>query len=115
MKICYLGTSAVDILGRDRVEPLEVIEVSDELGASLLTAGATFTTADGVVTMVPPAAPLWRAVDQIVADVRAASAAVDEVIAAAAVVVAVAGAAPKKKRRAAGTAATDPAPAEKES
>lgn len=112
MKICYLGTSAVDILGRDRVEPLEVIEVSDELGASLLTAGATFTTADGVVTMVPAAAPLWRAVDQLVADVRAASAAVDEVIAAAAVV---AGAAPKKKRRAAGTAATDPAPAEKES
>jgi len=56
MKIQFCGTSAVDIPGVDDVQPGEVVEVADEVGASLLTAGASFAD-DGSIT--PAESPLW--------------------------------------------------------
>jgi hypothetical protein len=56
MKIQYCGSDAVDIPGHDDVQPGQVVEVADEVGASLLAAGSSFA-ADGTVS--PPANPLW--------------------------------------------------------
>lgn len=58
MKIQYNGTDAVDIPGVDGVEPGSIVEVDDEVGASLLLAG-TSIDADGV--KVAPVKPLWTA------------------------------------------------------
>lgn len=56
MKIKYNGTDAVDIDGVDDVQPGQVVEVAEHVGASLLLAGASFAD-DGTPTL--PAAPLW--------------------------------------------------------
>lgn len=58
MKIQYYGTSAVDIHGHDNVQPGDVIDVADEVGASLLAAGTAYPDEGAPV---PAAAPLWRA------------------------------------------------------
>lgn len=58
MKIQYHGTSAVDVPGHDNVQPGDVIEVADEVGASLLAAGTAYPDEGAPV---PAAAPLWRA------------------------------------------------------
>lgn len=57
MKIQYHGTSAVDVPGHDNVQPGDVIEVADEVGASLLAAGTAYPDEGAPV---PAAAPLWR-------------------------------------------------------
>lgn len=56
MKIQYNGSDVVDIPGVDDVQPGQVVEVAEHVGASLLTAGATFAD-DG--TPIMPAHPLW--------------------------------------------------------
>jgi len=57
MKIQYHGTSAVDVPGHDNVQPGDVIDVTDEVGASLLGAGTAYPD-DGAP--VAPRSPLWR-------------------------------------------------------
>lgn len=57
MKIQYHGTSAADVPGHDNVQPGEVIDVTDEIGASLLASGTAYPD-DG--PPVPPPVPLWR-------------------------------------------------------
>jgi len=42
MKIQYNGASAVDVPGHDDVQPGAVIDVADEVGASLLAAGTAY-------------------------------------------------------------------------
>lgn len=56
MKIQFHGDSAVDIPGIDGVQPGQVVDVPDEVGESLLLAGASFAD-DGPPIL--PAAPLW--------------------------------------------------------
>ena len=58
MKIQFHGTSAVDVPGHDDVQPGDVIDVADEVGASLLAAGTAYPDEGAPV---PAAAPLWRA------------------------------------------------------
>lgn len=57
MKIQYNGASAVDVPGHDDVQPGAVIDVADEVGASLLAAGTAYPD-DGAP--IAPSAPLWR-------------------------------------------------------
>ena len=57
MKIQFHGTSAVDVPGHDNVQPGDVIDVPDEVGASLLAAGTSYPDEGAPV---PPVAPLWR-------------------------------------------------------
>ena len=57
MKIQHHGTDAVDVPGHDAVQPGAVIEVPDEVGASLLAAGTAYPD-DG--PPIPPVSPLWR-------------------------------------------------------
>lgn len=57
MKIQFHGTSAVDIPGHDNVEPGAVVDVTDEVGASLLAAGTAYPSEGAPV---PAEAPLWR-------------------------------------------------------
>ena len=57
MKIQFHGTSAVDIPGHDDVQPGQVVDVTDEVGSSLLAAGTAYPD-DGAP--VPARAPLWR-------------------------------------------------------
>ena len=60
MKIQYHGTSAVDIPCLDNVEPLDVIEVPDEIGESLLGAGASHSVdSKGNPVVTPAESPLW--------------------------------------------------------
>lgn len=55
MKIRYNGPFAVDIKGHDNVQPGQTVDVSDELGASLLLAGCSVV--DG--KPIAPASPVW--------------------------------------------------------
>lgn len=69
MKIQYHGTSAVDIPCLDNVEPDDVIEVPDEIGQSLLGAGASHSVDDDGNPVVTPAAePLWTTTKAKVTD-----------------------------------------------
>ena len=60
MRIRYNGEDAVDIPGANYVEQGDVVEVSDEVGASLLLAGCSIDD-DGNVT--PAEDPLWSDAD----------------------------------------------------
>lgn len=56
MKITYNGSDAVDVPGHDDVQPGQTIDVTDEVGASLLAAGTSYP-ADG--PPIPPTNPAW--------------------------------------------------------
>ncbi len=69
MKIQYHGTSAVDVPGHDDVQPGDVIEVPDEIGESLLGAGASHSVDDdGNPVVTPPDKPLWTTTKAKVTD-----------------------------------------------
>lgn len=57
MKIQFHGHTTVDIPGVDGVEPGDVVEVDDEVGASLLSAGTSFDDDGNVVGS--PEDPMW--------------------------------------------------------
>lgn len=59
MLLKYLGTHPVDIPGHDYVAPGAVVDVADEVGASLLVAGASFADSGELVAL--PENPLWEA------------------------------------------------------
>lgn len=56
MYIQYLGDRAVSIPGHDRVEPGDIVDVDDVVGASLLMAGGQDRDGEVIVDT-----PLWAA------------------------------------------------------
>lgn len=72
MKIQYHGTSTVDIPGHDDVQPGDIVDVTDEVGASLLAAGCSFDSAGELVAAPPD--PLWS---QVTTSKKAAAAAAE--------------------------------------
>lgn len=57
MKIQYHGTSTVDIPGHADVQPGDIVDVTDKVGAGLLAAGCSFDSAGELVAAPPD--PLW--------------------------------------------------------